>query len=210
MYVPSMILATLSSTLAIRSSTPATRSSTLATLSSMSSTVFTTPLTLSSTLCVAFKFCTTAIRASSTVNLSSFFTASSISVIPISLFKYFSELPSVNGHILIHASLTHSALLQLLRGDPNDRENLDRYLNHHIHHLLGRLYFRVDFKTSEEHFDALKDVQKCILACPNVLNCLNDISRYDEPTHRYRKGYALKGGRQLQQKSHSGVKIPVR
>ncbi len=148
--------------------------------------------------------------SSSTVNLSSFFTASSISVLPITLFIYFSETPSVNGYILIHASLTRSALLQLLRCDPNDRENLDSYMNHHIHHFCGWLYCCVNFKTSEEHFDALKDVQKCVLACPNVLSRLNDISRYDEPTRRYRKSYTRKGGRQPQQISHLRVRIPVK
>ena len=49
------------------------------------------PLTLSSTACVAFKLCATAIRASSCVNLSNFFSASFISVLPISVFPYFSK-----------------------------------------------------------------------------------------------------------------------
>jgi hypothetical protein len=50
---------------------------------------------------VAFRFCTIAIRASSFVSLSNLFSASSISVLPISFFPYFSEYCSVNGDILI-------------------------------------------------------------------------------------------------------------
>ncbi|KAI0277575.1 hypothetical protein BGY98DRAFT_979105, partial [Russula aff. rugulosa BPL654] len=81
--------ATRSSTPATLSSTLATRSSTPPTLLSTATTVFVTPLTLSSTLCVAFKFCATTIRDSSSVNLSRFFNASWISVLPMSLFIYF-------------------------------------------------------------------------------------------------------------------------
>ncbi|KAI0269068.1 hypothetical protein BGY98DRAFT_1016058 [Russula aff. rugulosa BPL654] len=44
------------------------------------------------------------IRASSCVSLSNFFSASSISFLPISLFPYFSEHPSVTGD-------THTKLL---------------------------------------------------------------------------------------------------
>src|SRR6266852_8926661 len=137
--------ATISPTLATRSSTPTT-------LLSTATTVFATPLTLSSTLCVAFKFCATAIRASSCVNLSRFFSASSISVLPISLFIYFSGLHSVNCHKLVYKLHTRSALLDLLCRNSEDREDFDCYQNHHIHHFRGRIHFGVHLESSEEHF----------------------------------------------------------
>src|SRR6266576_5227376 len=169
-------VATLSSTQAILLSTPATLSSTPANLLSTAITVFPTPLTLSSTLCVAVKFCATSIRASSAVNLSSFFSASDTSLLPMSLFIYFSDLHSVNCHMLVYPLLTRSALLNLFRRHPENRENLDGYLNHHIHHFRSQLYFCIDVETSKEHFNSLKDVQNGVLACPNVLNCLRNVS----------------------------------
>ena len=57
----------------------------------LSSTLFTP----SSTQCVTFRTCAVAIRASSCVNLSSLLNASSISLLPISFFRYFSEFMSV-------------------------------------------------------------------------------------------------------------------
>ena len=78
-------------------------------------------LTLSSTLCVAFKFCAEAIRASSSANLSSFFSASSIPVLPIRFFIHFSELHSVNCRMLVYELLTRSALLDR---NTENRENL--------------------------------------------------------------------------------------
>jgi hypothetical protein len=129
------------------------------TADSYCTTVFPTPLTLSSTLCVAFKFCAAAIRASSPVNLSSFISASSKSVLPTSLFTYLSELHSVNCHMLVYTLLTRSAFLNLLCRNPENREHLDHHVNHRIHHFRGRPHFCVYLETSEEIFDALKDVQ---------------------------------------------------
>jgi hypothetical protein len=100
--------------------------------------------------------------------------------------------------MLLYALLTRPALLNIFRRNPEDRENVDRYLNHHIYHFRSRLYFCIDLETSKEHFNSLKDVQNGILACPNVLSCLKDISRYNGPTRRYRRGYALKGERRFQ------------
>jgi hypothetical protein len=63
----------------------------------------------------------------------------------------------------VYELLTRSALFNLFRRDPENRENLDCYLNHHIHHFRGRVHFCVYLETSEEHFDALKDVQESVL-----------------------------------------------
>src|SRR6267154_463076 len=171
----SLTPATRSSTPATWSLTPATRSSTSATLLSMASTVSTTPFTLSSTVCVAFRFCAAAIRASSSVSLSSLFSASSISVLPISFFAYFSDHLSVNDVIFICKILTHPALLDLLCRDPQNGENLDHYLNEYIHHFRSWRHLCVGLETSEKHFNALEDVDKSALACPNILSRLGDV-----------------------------------
>ncbi|KAF8490937.1 hypothetical protein F5888DRAFT_1738900 [Russula emetica] len=67
----------------------------------MASTVFATPFVLSSTLCVTFRFCAATIRASSCVKLSSLFSASSISVRPISFFAYFFIRPCFISFVAI-------------------------------------------------------------------------------------------------------------
>ena len=90
-----MSVATLSSTVFAISPTLATLSSTPATLLSIPSTSSLISLTFSSTVCASFKICAVAIRASSCVSLSSLFNASSISVLPINLLRYFSETNSV-------------------------------------------------------------------------------------------------------------------
>jgi hypothetical protein len=71
--------------------------------------------------------------------------------------------------------LTHSALFDLLRRNPKNRKDLDHNLNDDTHHLHGRGYFYIDFETPEEHINALKDVEKSILACAHILNCLRDL-----------------------------------
>src|ERR1700760_1476207 len=127
---------TLLSTLTTLSSTPATLLSTAATLS-------TTPLTLSPTVCVAFRFCAMPIQASSWVSLSNLFSASSMSVLPISFFAYFSNHRSINSYISVQQMLTYSALSDFLRCDPKDRQNLNHNLNDYTHHFRGRLSFCV-------------------------------------------------------------------
>jgi hypothetical protein len=69
--------------------------------------------------------------------------------------------------------LTHSALFDLLRRNPKNRKDLDHNLNDDIH-LHGRGYFYIDLETPEEHFNALKDVEKSVLAGASNLNCLRD------------------------------------
>jgi hypothetical protein len=81
----------------------------------------------------------------------------------MSLFIIFSELHSVNCHILVYTLLTRSALLNIPCRNPENREHLDHHVNHHINHFRGRLHFCVYLETSQEHFDALKDVQNSAL-----------------------------------------------
>src|SRR6266403_6379926 len=183
---------TLLSTLATLSSTPATLLSTPATLLSIATA---TLLTLSPTVCVAFRFCAIPIQASSRVNLSSLFNASSMSVLPINFFAYFSEHRSVNRYIFVQPILTHSALLDLFCCNPKNRENLDHYLNDHIYHFRGRLHFGVNLQSSENQFDALKNVDKCIFARPNVLDCLRNVLVIMVQVKLL--GCSLEGGRRL-------------
>jgi hypothetical protein len=68
--------------------------------------------------------------------------------------------------------LTHSALPNLLRRNSKNRQNFYHYLNDYVHHLHGRRQFCIDLETSEKHFDALKDVNKSVLARPSILSCL--------------------------------------
>jgi hypothetical protein len=86
--------------------------------------------------------------------------------------------------MLVYALLTRSALVNLFRRNPENRENLDCYLNHHIHHFLSRLYFCIDLETLKEHFNSLQDVQNGVLARTKVISCLRDASRYNRPARR--------------------------
>src|SRR6266478_4609186 len=201
-YAPRMTSAMLSSTNLTLSSTPATLSSTPATLSSTPATLLSTAttssatlLTFSPTVCVAFRFCAIPIQASSRVNLSSLFNASSMSVLLISFIAYFSELRSVNRYIFVQQILTQSALLHPFCCNPKNRENLDHYLNDDIYHFRGRLHFGVNLQSSEKQFDALKNVDKCIFARPNVLDCLRNVLVIMVQVKLL--GCSLEGGRRL-------------
>ena len=74
----------------------------------------------------------------------------------------------------MHQILTYSTLLDFLCCDPENRENLDHYLNDYVHHFRGRLRFCVDLETSEKHLNPFKDVDKCVLARSNIFSCLGE------------------------------------
>ena len=122
------------------------------------------------------KICAMAVRTSSCVKLSSLFSASSISGLSNSLFQYFSE------HRFSHRShtctklLTDSALLDLLQRYPENRENLNHYLDDYIHHFRSRPHFREYLETSEKHFNVLKGLHnmKSVLASSNILSGLRN------------------------------------
>jgi hypothetical protein len=88
---------------------------------------------------------------------------------------------SINGDIFVKRVHTYSALLHLLRRDPENRENFDDNLDDYIHHLRGRPHFCVNLKTSKKHLNALKDVDKSVLACSDIFNSLGDV--YDTMAH---------------------------
>ena len=130
----------------------------------------------SMTSCVAFRTCAVAIRASSFVRLSSLFNASSISpVLPTSFFRYFSKQFSAGNDTIIQECLTRTALPNLLGSNTKNREHLHHNLYDYIRHFGCWSHLGVDFETSEEVFDALKDVDKSVLACMNVYSCLRGV-----------------------------------
>src|SRR6266852_2315649 len=128
--------------------------------------------TLSSTLCVAFRTCAVAIRASSCVSLSSLFNPSSMSVLPTNFFRYFSENIFVNGDNFVQRGLTCSALLHLLCGNCKNREDLDQYRGNRIHHFLIRWHPRVNIETSKKCLYTLKDFDESVSARTNIFCCL--------------------------------------
>jgi hypothetical protein len=132
-----------------------------ATLLSTPSTLFLTPLTLSSTVCVIFRTRTVAIRPYSCVSLSrsSLFSVSSISLLPIKLFTYFSEhrsRHSVNIVIFIQRILTHLGFLNHLHHNSKSGEDLNHYPNNYIHHVHGWRHFCITLETAEKQLNALK------------------------------------------------------
>ena len=131
-----------------------------------------TAFTLSSIVCVTLRTCAVAILASSCVNLSSLFNASSMSVLPTSFLRYFSENISVNGDDFEPQGLTRSSLPDLFRRDRKNAENLDHYRCNCIYHFFIRWYRRVDFETSKKGFYAFEDVNKSVLAGANIFSCL--------------------------------------
>jgi hypothetical protein len=94
---------------------------------------------------------------------------------------YFSEFRSVNDRILVHKSLTRSALSDLLCRDPKNRQDFCHDLNDHVRHFRSQRHLRVHLQTSEKHLYAPKDVQKSFMARTNVLSCLRTL--YVTMTH---------------------------
>src|SRR5216684_2640635 len=148
-FTPSSTPFTWKWTSFIRSSIPATLISTLIILSSI-------PWTLSSMILATFKTCAAVIRASSCVSQSSLFSASSISLLPISLFRYFSEKGSVNGYIFGQQQLTRPSLSDLFRCNSEDVEDLNHYFRGNIHHFLVKCCFSVELKSLKKGFYAFE------------------------------------------------------
>jgi hypothetical protein len=130
------------------------------------------PWTLLSTALVTFKTCAAAIRASSCVNLSSLFSASSISVLPINFFRYFSENGSVNGNTLVKQQLTRSSLSDLFKRNSKNVENFHHNFGDYIHHFFVKRRFGVNLQSLEKGLYPFKDLKKSILARPKILCCL--------------------------------------
>src|SRR6266852_7928762 len=158
----------LSPTSATLSSMPATLLSTLSTFSAI-------PWTLSSTALATFRTCAAAIRAPSCVSLSSLFSASSISVLPTSFFRYFSENGSVNGNTFVKQKLTCLSLSDLFSCNSKDVQYLHHYFGDYIHHFLVKCRFGVDLQSLEKSLYVLKDLKKSVLVRANIFGCLRTV-----------------------------------
>jgi hypothetical protein len=137
--------------------------------------LFAIPWTLSSTVLATFRTCAAAIRASSCVSLSSLFSASSMSVLPISFFRYFSVNSSVNGNTIIQQQLTRPSLSDLFSCNSNNVEDFHHYFRDCIHHFLVKCRFRVNLESLEKCFYTLEDLKKSVLARANILGCLRAV-----------------------------------
>ena len=134
-----------------------------------------TPLTLSSTALATFRTCAAVIRASSFVNWSSLFSASSISVLPINFFRYLSGNGSVNGNTILQQRLTRLSLSDLFSCNSKNVEDLHHNFRNCIDHFLFEYCFSVDLQSLEKSFYALEDVTKSVLTCSNILGCLRNV-----------------------------------
>jgi len=121
--------------------------------------------------------CAEAIRASSCVSLSSFFSASSMSLFPISFFisffTYFSENRSINVIFFwSQQGLTYSTLFHFFCSDGENVKNFNYYCRDRVQHSLIWRHFSVYVQTSEKCFYALEHLEECVLVRANVLSCL--------------------------------------
>jgi hypothetical protein len=94
------------------------------------------PLTLLSIVFATFSNCAAAIRASSCVNRSSLFSASSTSLFPISFFRYFSGNGCVSGDLFVKETLTCSVLLHFFCRNPDEVQDFDQYCGDCVHHFF--------------------------------------------------------------------------
>ena len=100
---------------------------------------FITVVTLLSMMWVSFRISAAAIRASSSVNLSNRFSASSISFFPISFFRYFSEHKLATIEYCCERR-TRSTLSYLLRCNREDIQHLNHDLHDYVSHDVCRRY----------------------------------------------------------------------
>jgi hypothetical protein len=105
------------------------------------------------------------------------------------------------GNLFIQKGLTRSALLDFLCGNSNNVQDFNHYFHDCIQHFLVQCRFSVNLQSSEKRLQALEYLKKDALACTDILSRLRGdritMSR-NIVTYEYEKGYALKGGRQMQ------------
>jgi len=106
----------------------------------------------------------------------SLLSASSISVLPINFFIYFSVHRSVKDDIFIYEILTRTALLHLLRRNCQNSEDLSHNLCNDIRHFRGRRHLDIALKASEKAFGTFEYVDECVLAFLDILGCLGTVN----------------------------------
>ena len=73
---------------------------------------------------------------------------------------------------ILQIQLTCSALLHLLRCNCKYREHLNHDVHKYLRHIIGRRNPSMNPKALEEELNALKEVDKYIMARLDILRCL--------------------------------------
>jgi hypothetical protein len=104
---------------------------------------------------------------------------SSIPLFPVNLLKYFTEQPvSENGKYTPPHQLTESSMIHLLCRDRKDRQHLNHNLNDQVTHFPSRCDASIYLNPTEEMFNAVKDIDKLVLAGARSLSSLGSASKY--------------------------------
>ena len=103
--------------------------------------------------------------------------------------------------------LTPFALFNIPRCDGKDRKHLSHDVHNDICHFFTQWDMDVGLEASEEAFHSSKYVNECVFTSGNILSRLRDLG-VKIPTDEERR-YSPRGGRQLQRRLLSQVRIPV-
>ena len=103
---------------------------------------------------------------------------------------------------------TESSLPNLLRHDPEDRNNFDHNLNDDVRHSRRWLNLYIRIKPLKEELHAAKQLDNNVLASADVLSGLRHISVRKTSAHRQGR-YSLEVRLQFQQKSQPQVGLSV-
>ena len=123
------------------------------------------------TMCVSFNISAAAIRASSWVNLSNLFRASSISFLPTSFFRNFSG-KSLVAIEYRRKQRTRSTLSHFLRSNCEDIQNFDHNLHDYVCHGARWRYCGIRLEALEEALDTFKEIDEGLLAGFDILGRL--------------------------------------
>jgi len=72
--------------------------------------------------------------------------------------------------------LTHSSTFQLFGCNPKNHQNFHHNIYEPLWHGHGRWYFGIYLESEEEGFDAVEQVDQCVLACTSIFNGLEDLN----------------------------------
>ena len=74
--------------------------------------------------------------------------------------------------------LTDTSTLHFPRRDPKDRQHLNHNLNDYGAHSHSRCDASIYIKSAEEMFNAVKDVEKLVLASARIFSRLGSVSKW--------------------------------
>ena len=72
-------------------------------------------------------------------------------------------------------TLTPPSLTDPFGRDSQDSENLHYYLYSQVLHCFGQPHSNVGLKTFEKVFYSAEEINERVLACANILNCLQSV-----------------------------------